>query len=154
MSQMDTGPEGPTATPPPAQPDTMGLGTTSMGMQPNVAAGVSYIFGWISGLIFFLMEKQNKFVRFHAMQSICLGALAAVLWVLYSILVVGALATATASPNAAAGGLGIMGMVFMLIWLAFFVLWVVCLIQAFTGKWFKIPVIGEMAMKWSGANPA
>jgi uncharacterized membrane protein len=41
-----------------------------MGMQPNVAAGWSYVFGWISGLIFFFLEKQNRFVRFHAMQSI------------------------------------------------------------------------------------
>ena len=163
MSTMDTGPDGPTTTPtqptepvqpmPPTQPDTMGLGTTSMGMQPNVAAGVSYIFGWLSGLIFFLMEKQNKFVRFHAMQSICLGVLAAVLGFVYSFLVAGALATATAAPNAAAGGLGIMGMLFMLIWLAFFVVWVICLIQAFSGKWFKIPVIGDMAMKWAGATP-
>ena len=163
MSTMDTGPDGPTTTPtqptepvqpmPPTQPDTMGLGTTSMGMQPNVAAGVSYIFGWLSGLIFFLMEKQNKFVRFHAMQSICLGALFAVIWFVYSFLVAGAIATATAAPNAAAGGLGIMGMLFMLIGLAFFVVWVICLIQAFSGKWFKIPIIGDMAMKWAGATP-
>src|SRR6266705_859993 len=45
-------------------------GPTSMGMQPNVAAGLSYVLGWITGLVFFLMEKQNRFVRFHAMQSI------------------------------------------------------------------------------------
>src|SRR5436853_7023740 len=46
------------------------LGPTSMGMQPNVEAGLSYVFFWVTGLIFFLMEKQNRFVRFHAMQSI------------------------------------------------------------------------------------
>src|SRR5213078_1778870 len=46
------------------------LGPSSMGMQPNVAAGLSYVFGWVTGLIFFLVEKQNRFVRFHAMQSI------------------------------------------------------------------------------------
>lgn len=147
---LDTGPEGPTT--PPVHPDT-GLGTTSMGMEPNVAAGCSYILTWLTGLIFFLTEKQNKFVRFHAMQAICLGVLAAVLGFVYAFVVAGAAATAMASPNAAAGGLGIMGMLFMLIWLAFFVLWVICLIQAFTGKWFKIPVIGDMAMKWSGATP-
>lgn len=151
MSDMDSGPEGPAT--PPTQPDTMGLGTTSMGMAPNVAAGVSYILTWITGLIFFLSEKQNKFVRFHAMQAICLGILSAVLWVVYSFLIMGALATATAAPNAAAGGIGIFGVIFMLIWLAFFVLWIVCLVQAFTGKWFKIPIIGDLAMKWSGGTP-
>src|SRR6266536_3408205 len=46
------------------------LGPSSMGMQPNVAAGLSYVLGWVTGLIFFLIEKQNRFVRFHAMQSI------------------------------------------------------------------------------------
>jgi uncharacterized membrane protein len=158
MSEMDTGPEGPATPPPtqpaqPMQPDTMGLGTTSMGMQPNVAAGVSYIAGWLTGLIFFLMEKQNKFVRFHAMQSICLGVLAVALSFVYSFLIAGAMATATAAPNAAAGGLGIMGMLFMVIWLAFFVAWIICLVQAFTGKWFKLPIIGDLAMKWSGAKP-
>ena len=158
MSQMDTGPEGPATPTPtqpaqPMQPDTMGLGTTSMGMQPNVAAGVSYIAGWLTGLIFFLTEKQNKFVRFHAMQSICLGVLAAVLMILYSVLVVGAAAATMASPNAAAGGMGIMGILFSLLWLAFLAVWVICLIQAFTGKWFKLPIIGDLAMKWSGAKP-
>ena len=151
MSQnMESGPEGPITPQPPSDP--MGLGTTSMGMAPNVAAGCSYIVTWITGLVFFLSEKQNKFVRFHAMQAICLGVLAAVLGFVYSFLIAGAAAAAVASPNAAAGGMGIMGMVFMVIWLAFFVLWIVCLIQAFTGKWFKIPVIGDLAMKWSGAN--
>jgi len=154
MSTMDSGPEGPT-TPPtqPTQADTTGLGTSSMGMAPNVAAGCAYIVTWITGLIFFLSEKQNKFVRFHAMQAICLGVLAAALGFVYSFVIAGAAATAMASPNAAAGGMGIMGMIFMLIWLAFVILWVICLIQAFGGKWFKIPVIGDLAMKWSGASP-
>ena len=52
------------------------LGTTSTGIQPNVAALLSYLLGWVTGLIFFLIEKDNKFVRFHAMQSIIVfGAL-------------------------------------------------------------------------------
>ena len=45
------------------------LGTTSTGIQPNVAGLLSYLLGWVTGLIFFLIEKDNKFVRFHAMQS-------------------------------------------------------------------------------------
>ncbi len=45
-------------------------GPTTIGLTQNVAAGLSYVFGWISGLIIFLTEKQNRFVRFNAMQSI------------------------------------------------------------------------------------
>jgi len=148
---MGGGPESPNT--PQPQNDTMGLGTTSMGMAPNVAAGCSYILTWITGLIFFFTEKENKFVRFNAAQAICLGILSAVLGFLYSFLVVGAATAAMASPEAAAGGMGLMGLVFMVVWLGFFALWVVCLIKAFTGKWFKIPIIGDMAMKWSGASP-
>ena len=43
------------------------LGGTSTGIQANVAGLLSYVLGWISGLIFILIEKENKFVRFHAM---------------------------------------------------------------------------------------
>ena len=45
-------------------------GKSSTGLDENVAALLSYIFGWISGLILFLVEKDSKLVRFHAMQSI------------------------------------------------------------------------------------
>jgi len=43
------------------------LGKTSTGIQPNVAALLSYVLGVITGIIFYLLEKENKFVRFHAM---------------------------------------------------------------------------------------
>ncbi len=45
-------------------------GPTASGLSQNTAAGLSYLFGWVTGLIFFLIEKQNRFVRFNAMQSI------------------------------------------------------------------------------------
>ena len=43
---------------------------TSSGMDENVAGLLCYLVGWVTGLIFFLIEKENQFVRFHAMQSI------------------------------------------------------------------------------------
>ena len=46
------------------------LGKTSVGLQANVAGLLCYLVGWITGLIFFLIEKENKFVRFHALQSL------------------------------------------------------------------------------------
>ena len=49
------------------------LGKSSTGIQPNVAALLAYLVGFVSGLVFFLIEKENKFVRFHAMQSIGLS---------------------------------------------------------------------------------
>ena len=52
------------------------LGKTSLGMEANVAGLLSYLLGFITGIVFYVLEKENKFVRFHAMQSIVVfGAL-------------------------------------------------------------------------------
>src|SRR5881398_1638733 len=60
------------------------LGPSSIGMDPKVAAGLSYLVG-IIGLIFFFIEKQNRFVRFHALQAILLGVSATVLYIVLVI---------------------------------------------------------------------
>src|SRR5438105_9937453 len=78
-------------TPPPGQ-----IGKSSTGLDENIAALLSYVFGWVSGLVFFLMEKDSKRVRFHAMQFILFCVVAAVLvialWVLtFLFLLVGAM---------------------------------------------------------------
>src|SRR6185312_3963493 len=74
---------------PPAQ-----AGKSSTGLDENIAALLSYIFGWVSGLIFFLIEKDSRLVRFHAMQSLLFNVLIAVvaivLWiVMFVLLLVG-----------------------------------------------------------------
>ena len=49
---------------------------TSTGLDENVAGLLCYVLGWVSGLVFILIEQENNFVRFHAMQSIIVfGAL-------------------------------------------------------------------------------
>ena len=48
--------------------------STSTGLSPNVAAALSYVLGWISGLVTLLIERDNRFVRFHALQSILVFA--------------------------------------------------------------------------------
>lgn len=102
---------------------------TGMGLQPNVAALLCYLAGWITGLIFFLVEKENRFVRFHAMQSlITFGGLMALYIVLGIIPVVGWLL------------LPIVG-------LAQIVLWVLLMVKAYQGEMFKLPVIGDIAEK-------
>jgi uncharacterized membrane protein len=122
------------------------LGPTSMGMQANVAAGLSYLFGWIGGLIFFLAEKQNRFVRFHAMQSLLLSGGLTVLYIILWVLdFVSLVAYVSFLPF-------LFGCLFWLVGLAGFVLWIVLLINAFQGRYFKLPVIGDYAEKY--ANPA
>ena len=106
---------------------------TSMGMEQNVAGLLCYLVGWVTGLVFFLMEKENRFVRFHAMQSIVVsGALTILGLVLSPILVVAPL-------------------VAVLIWPVFYVLvvvlWVVLMLKAYRNEMFKVPWAGNFAEK-------
>lgn len=111
------------------EPQASASTKTGMGLQPNVAGLLCYLAGWITGLIFFLMEKENRFVRFHAMQSlITFGSLMA----LYVILAI----------------IPIVGWVLLpLLGLAQLGLWVLLMVKAHQGEMFKLPVIGDIAEK-------
>lgn len=162
--QQPQGPQPPPGSPPPnwqqppgqaPNPDPYGLGPTSMGMAPTAAAALSYVFGWVTGLIFFLSEKTNKFVRFHAMQSIMLSVAATVIVIIWYVIVfmvfAGSAATTSGAVAAGAGTIFlIMSCLMWILMLGFFILWLICLIQAATGKWFKIPFIGGFAARQAG----
>jgi uncharacterized membrane protein len=123
---------------------------SSTGLDENIASLLSYIFGWLGGLIFFLIEKDSRLVRFHAMQSILLnvlfGVLAVVLWIVLMILWV---ILAQVSEALAA----VFGLITMLLWLGFCVIAliavVLCLVKAFQGQYYKLPIIGNFAEKFS-----
>ena len=123
----------------PASSGAAASGPTSMGLQPNIAAGLSYIGLWITGLIFFLLEKQNRFVRFHAMQSILFFGGISVLNIILGI-----------AGGYAGSFLGLgLGCLSFLIGLAGFIGWLVLMINAFQGKYFKLPVIGDYAERYA-----
>ena len=148
---------------PPVQPQSAGAkwGPTSIGsLEAHVAAGLSYLTP-IAGIVFFLLEKTNRFVKFHAMQSMILGVVA-ILWyivvggilpIIVSIIGGGADA-ATGSTGAISGGAGLLSCgISCLAWvggLAFFAAFIWGLISGFTGKYTKLPIIGGLAEKWAG----
>ncbi len=103
------------------------LGKTSTGIKPNVAALLSYLLGLITGIIFFLIEKKNKFVRFHALQSMLISITIFILNIIFS-----------AIP-------GVGNILVNLLSLAGLILWVVLMVKAYQGEMFKLPVIGELA---------
>jgi len=121
------------------QPSSSSPQKTSTGLEPNLAAALSYLCGWVTGLIFFLMEKDNNFVRFHALQSIIVSAGFTVLMIAAGILthipVVGWLFWIVAYPV-----LGI----------ASFIAWILLMIKAYQGQRFHFPVAGEIAEKHVG----
>jgi uncharacterized membrane protein len=108
---------------------------TSTGLEPNVAGLLCYILGWITGLIFFLLEKENEFVRFHAKQSIVVfGAFSAVSILLFIL-----------------GWIPYIGVLFfvlnVLIGILSLVLWVMLMVKAYQGERYKLPWAGDFAEK-------
>jgi uncharacterized membrane protein len=105
---------------------------TSTGMKPNVAGLLCYLVGWVTGLIFLLIEKDSKFVRFHAIQSIGFSICIVILWVIAVVLAF----------------IPILGwIVDFLIWIGIVVLWIVLMVKAYQGHMFKLPIVGKFAEK-------
>ena len=125
------------------------LGPSSLGMDPKVAAGISYLTG-IVGLIFFIMEKQNRFVRFHALQAILLSVS---IVVIYIALVIVGIISAFIDQSGTLPGL-IFGLGGFVVWGVAIVGWLIGMINAFQGKYFKLPFVGNLADKWSGRGIA
>lgn len=108
------------------------MAKTSTGLEENVAGLLCYVAWWISGLVFILIEKENKFVRFHAMQSIVVfGAVTIAQIVLGWIPFIG-------------WGIG------MLLGILALVLWIVLMVKAFQGQKYKLPWAGNFAEKQIG----
>lgn len=111
------------------------LATTSTGMSENVAGALCYLVTVITGIIFLLIApyNQNKFIRFHAFQSIFFFVAYIAVWILVGILA------------AVTHGIGII--LYPIIGLGFFVLWLYLMFSAYNGKRIKLPVIGDLAEK-------
>jgi len=123
---------------------------SSTGLDENIAALLSYVFGWVSGLIFFLIEKDSRLVRFHAMQSLILNGVAIVfgiaLWIVSVVLLI-----VTSQISGLISTL--ISLVTTLLLFVFFVgiliAVIMCLIKAYQGQYFKLPVVGNFAEKFS-----
>jgi uncharacterized membrane protein len=108
---------------------------TSLGMDENVEGALCYVLGFITGIVFFVMEKDNKFVKFHAVQSIATFLpLMVIQWIISSLF-----------------------WSFSLMWLApilssllsliILILWLVLIMKAYQGEMFKLPIVGDIAEK-------
>jgi len=104
-------------------------------MQGNKWKGVlCYLFGWVTGIIFYLIEKDS-FVRFHAMQSILTFGALSILDAIVSFL-------------ESVGGHALWSIFHPLnnlIGLITFILWIVLMVKAYQGERFKLPFVGDLA---------
>jgi uncharacterized membrane protein len=102
---------------------------TVMGIDENIEGLLCYVLGWISGIVFLILEKENQFVRFHAMQS-----LATFLGLFIILFVVGMIP--------------LIGWFFHMIgWIIMVILWIWLMVKAFKGERYKLPVVGDFAEK-------
>lgn len=100
---------------------------TSLGITENMAGLLTYIAGWVTGIVFLLTEKENSFVRFHAMQSIVVFVPLTVLsWIVGALPFIG-------------------GFIGSILWMLVLVLWLFLMYQAFQGKRYKLPWAGDFA---------
>lgn len=103
--------------------------TTSSGLEENIAGLLCYVAGFITGIIFLVIEKENKFVRFHAIQSI----------ITFVVILVASFLFAA---------IPVIGWIFgLLLTPVSFILWIFLMYKAYQGQWFKLPFIGNVAEK-------
>ena len=147
----------------PIQPHNSSVG----GLQANVMALLCYLAGsllgfvpgikyvaWLAPLAIFLLEKESRFVRFHAMQAFLLDAVGVILGLLVSLLLGGIwAATAANTYAAAAGALGstaIVGLLATVVSLIILVFAVIAMTKAYKYETYRIPIIGGIAARMVG----
>lgn len=119
-------------------------------MSQNTAAALSYVLGWLTGIIFFLIDRR-PYVRFHAAQSIItFGGLHILRIVLGVIFGVGWVFGGLGYHHLGTFGVGIV--LLMLTGLVSFVLWIVCMVKAAQGVRFMVPIAGEIAQNLAGQS--
>jgi len=133
----------------------MDTGKSALGLDGNLAAALGYPIGIIA-IICLIMEKENRFVKFHALQSILLHVgfivVAIALWIIGIILLIAGVAASAATNSGGAIG-GIMGMLMGLVWLIVVIAYlgglIFAAVKSYQGATFKLPIIGNMADKFA-----
>ena len=133
----------------------MDTGKSALGLDGNIAAALGYPIGIIA-IICLVMEKENRFVKFHALQALLWDAVYIVVIIALMILgvIIGMLGMAASAASSSAGaGVGLLGMLVWLLWLVVFFGWLIMLIvaavKAYGGVEYKLPIVGNMAEKWT-----
>jgi len=135
-------------TPPPSGPPSAGgPSTTSSGLDPKLAGLLCYILSPLTGVIFFVIEKTNSVVRFHAAQSIVFGLACIVLWIVLWIFTLVLYQISWALGN-------VFNLLMTIFGLGLFIVWIVLLIKGYSGERWKLPVLGDMAERMASGGAA
>ena len=138
-------PVDPTQPPPPSSSPAPVGNPASTGLPSNVAAALACI-PLVGGLIFYILEKHDQFVRFYAMQSIIFGGV----WILFNIVSAIVHAIFWAVPGIGGFLAVLWGLVALFVHLAFLVILIITIVKAFTNVRWDIPYFGPIARKQIG----
>ena len=137
-----------TPPPPPSSSPVPSGPPTSTGLPSNVAAALACV-PLVGGLIFYILEKHDQFVRFYAMQSIIYGGA----WFLFNIISMILHRIFWALPVIGPILAGLWLFVSALVHLGLLVIMIIAMVKAFTGVRWDIPFIGPIARKQMGETP-
>ena len=115
---------------------------SSTGMEPKIAVLLAYLFSWLGGLIIWLIEKENKFVKWNALQALILGICQFIIIILF-FWILSPIFIWVFWPLA-----GVFTTIGWICWALLFVLAIVCIVRAFQGKTFRIPGICSLTDKY------
>lgn len=127
----------------------MNSGKSALGLDANLVAMLCYIaniccyLGLILSIVTVVTDKTNKLPRFHAFQSILLSAIGLVIGIGINIISIAAAAARSSILSLSVSGLA------FIVGIGFLIAVIYTAIQAYQGKMFKLPVIGDLADKWS-----
>ena len=107
------------------------MNKTSIGLDENIAGLLCYVLGWVSGVVFLIIEQENKLVRYHAFQSIIVFGILTIAGVILGLI-----------P-------WIGGFFSAIIGILSFILWIVLMVKAYQGTKYKLPWAGNLAEKWA-----
>ena len=108
------------------------MSDTATGLQENVACVLCYLLGWITGIVFLILEPDNKTIKFHAFQSILVFGTVTVICMIF-------------------GWIPILNIIVgVIVGVAAFVAWIALMVLASQEKKYKVPIAGELAEKWAG----
>jgi uncharacterized membrane protein len=132
--------QGGTAAPVAAGPVAAAAAAPTEGLEENIAGLLCYAFGWVSGLIFLLIDKRPS-IKFHAAQSIAFNIAFFGVWIVFWVLSM-TLTVVTAAMHFPIGFLSFF--LAPVIWVAFIAMWIFLMYKAYNREKFKLPVIGNI----------
>jgi uncharacterized membrane protein len=101
------------------------MSNTSTGLQENVASLLCYVLGWVSGVVFLILEPKNQTIKFHAIQSIIVFGVLTIINIIFF-------------------WVPFLGWIIWVIWL---ISWIILMVKAYQGGKWKYPVAGNFAEK-------